>query len=279
VNDEAELARKHYKANEQQEKLVQSVKALLEKMGDGPISNEQLAGLDQFHAGGLEMTARFLELLDLEQSSKVLDAGSGLGGPSRFAADKYGCEVVGVDLVDSFVEVAQLLAQRVSIAGSVSYQVGNLMALDFKDAQFDVVYSQHVVMNIPNRSQVYSEIQRVLKPGGTFGFYDVLATDGKPSPYFPVPWAEKGDQSFLWAEHETREALEKAGFAIQQWKDVTQVVIEWADQRQSLTANTPDQGPSLKLVLGERMAEMSANFASNLRENKVRIVMATSTRI
>ncbi len=43
---------------------------------------------------------------------KILDAGSGLGGPSRYLADVYGCSVIGLDLTPSFVAVSQLLVER-----------------------------------------------------------------------------------------------------------------------------------------------------------------------
>src|SRR6266568_3505896 len=95
----------------------------------------------------------------------------------RNLAETRGCHVTGVDLAPSFVAVAKLLAERTGMAGLVSYQVGDLLALPFADARFDVVFTQHVVMNIPDRDQVYREIARVLKPGGRFGFYDVLAAD------------------------------------------------------------------------------------------------------
>ncbi|WP_397453136.1 class I SAM-dependent methyltransferase [Pseudomonas sp. NA-150] len=278
MSDTSEVARKHYEGNAAGVDLVARVVQLLEKLGEGRITSEQLAGLDQFHSGGLKTTADFIELLGLKPGMRVLDAGSGLGGPSRYTAEKYGCHVTGVDLTESFVEVATLLAERTEMSQRVDYQVGNLLALGLPNEQFDVVYTQHVVMNILNRAQVYEEIRRVLKPGGTFGFFDVLAVDGKPAPLYPVPWAENNDSSVLLTEAETRALLSDAGLAVDIWKDVTQEIIEWFDRFQLPAVQSGNQGPTLKMVMGDRFGLMAENFARNLREHKVCLVMAVSTR-
>jgi sarcosine/dimethylglycine N-methyltransferase len=279
VNDKSDVIRKHYEGDAQEADLVTRVKHLLEQIGEGPITSEALAGIDQFHSGGLKTTADFVKLLDLKSPMKVLDAGSGLGGPSRYIAQNVGCRVTGVDLTESFVDVATLLADRTGLSDLVDYHVGNLLGLDLADEQFDVAYTQHVVMNIRDRQQVYSEIHRVLKPGGKFGFFDVLAADGEAAPLYPVPWAETPDSSVLLTDAETRFALEKSGFVIEVWKDVTQEIIDWFDSVQLPAVQAASQGaPTLKLVMGVRFGLMAENFARNLRENKVRLVMAVSAR-
>jgi len=55
------------------------------------------------------------QMAAIERGSAILDAGSGLGGPSRYLAGTYGCRVIGVDLSPSFVAVAQLLAQKAGL--------------------------------------------------------------------------------------------------------------------------------------------------------------------
>lgn len=276
VTDKSEVARRHYEGDAEQQNLVTRVERLLEELGEGPISGDKLAGIDQFHSGGLKTTADFIELLGLTSDLKVLDAGSGLGGPSRYTAEKYGCRVTGVDLTESFVTVAKLLAERTGMSELLDYRVGNLLALDLEDGCFDVVYTQHVVMNIANRARVYEEVRRVLKPSGKFGFFDVLAADGSPEPTYPVPWAETIDDSVLLTEEQTRTVLEAAGLKVEVWRDVTQELIEWFDRFQLPAVQAADQGPTLKLVMGNRFGTMAENFARNLRENKVRLVMAVT---
>ena len=139
--------RQHYEpASARGDWVAQVVQALDEL--DGPITSAQLAGFDQFHTRGLAATVELGELLDVHRGSEVLDAGSGLGGPSRFLAETYGCRVTGVDLVPAYVEVATLLARRSGMADMARYQVGDLTMLPFPSQHFDAAFTQHVVMNI-----------------------------------------------------------------------------------------------------------------------------------
>jgi sarcosine/dimethylglycine N-methyltransferase len=163
---------------------------------------------------GIAATEQLARIAGIERGATILDAGSGLGGPSRYLAGTYGCRVIGVDLSPSFVAVAQLLAQRTGLNNLVSYQIGDLLALPFPDSSFDVVWTQHVVMNIPDRERVYREFRRMLRPGGKLGFYDVLATDASLELHFPVPWAENSETSFLFTQDETSSVLATAGFTI-----------------------------------------------------------------
>lgn len=274
----SEEARKHYQGNLDGQDLVTKVQSFLDQLGKGPISSERLAGIDQFHSGGLKTTADFIELLDLQPGMSVLDAGSGLGGPSRYVVEKHGCAVTGIDLTESFVAVARLLAERMGVAHSVRYEVGNLLALPLENERFDVAYTQHVLMNIRDRSQVYGEIHRVLKPGGKFAFFDVLAVDGNPEPTYPLPWSESAENSVLLTEAQTRAAMGAAGLEIDIWKDVTKEIIEWFDLFQLPAMQNGNQTPTLKLVMGDRFEQMAQNFVKNLRRDQVRLVMATSTK-
>jgi len=269
MRDLSKLTKQHYEKNEASGSLLSKVTTILNSLPEGAVDASQLAGLDQFHAMGLEATKQLAQIAGIASSTAVLDAGSGLGGPSRYVASTYGCRVVGVDLSPSFVAAAQLLAERTGLNALVSYQDGNLLALPFPDSSFDVVWTQHVVMNISDRDGVYREFRRVLRPGGKLAFFDVLATDARPELHFPVPWAESSETSFLFTQDETRSVLAETGFTIITWNDVTNDVVNWFGQQRP-----PAQGFSLGVVMGPRFGEMSTNFARNIREGGVRFVMA-----
>ncbi len=241
VNAPSDAARQHCEG-EAAEALQSRVAQALAALGPGPVTAAQLAGLDQFHVGGLAATAELAELAGIRRGSDVLDAGSGLGGPSRYLAGAYGCSVVGLDLAPSFVAVAGLLAERAGLGGRVAYRVGDLLALPFADASFDIVWTQHAVINIRDRDQAYREFRRVLRPGGRLAFHDVLAEDGQPAPHFPVPWAESAEASTLLTEAETTEALLRAGFKPGVWKDVTAAAVAGFGQQR------PPPSPGLSLA-------------------------------
>lgn len=230
----------------------------------------ELGNFDQFHAGGLAATVELAKRAGITRDMRVLDAGSGLGGPSRYLAETIGGRIIGVDLTPSYVAIATLLAERAGLAENVRYQVGSILELPFADGAFDVVWSQHVVMNIDDRARLYRELRRVVKMGGTFAFYDPYIASADAVPRYPLPWAETPATSTLLTREATVAALEAAGLRVLAFDDVTQIGVEWLARQQQ--QQQPGQA-TLGMVVGERMREMVANFARNLSEGRLRLVM------
>ena len=106
----ATKVRDHYQAGVPDESvLLNRVTEMVDNLGGGLKRSADLAGLDQFHVGGLAATAQFARRIGIEKDCRVLDAGCGLGGPARYLAETFGCHVTGVDLTPSYVAVTDLL--------------------------------------------------------------------------------------------------------------------------------------------------------------------------
>lgn len=275
MSDRNDDIRRHYQAAiGDSDALLAKIGRMIDGLGEGAVTAERLSGLDQFHFGGLAATATLAKRAGVAPGMRVLDAGSGLGGPSRYLAETYGCDVTGVDLAPVYVAIADLLAQRAGLAAKVRYLVGDLADTPFPDASFAMVWTQHVVMNIRDRDGVYREFRRVLRPGGTLAFYDVVAVAGAATPHYPVPWAATPEASALLDESETRAALDAAGFAVTQWEDVTDEAFAWMAQQRQAAPLAVDGGA----VVGQRMVEMVGNFVRNLKEGRTRLVMGIAAR-
>jgi ubiquinone/menaquinone biosynthesis C-methylase UbiE len=171
---------------------------------------EDLAPVDEFHIRGRQATLELARTVGLDTTKQVLDVGSGVGGPSRCIAREFGCRVIGIDLTDEYCRVAMMLAERVALSHLVSYRQGDALNLPFPDETFDVAWTQHVAMNIPDKATMYREVHRVLKPGGVMAIYDILAGPAGQV-LFPVPWARLPETSFLVTPDQLRQLLEESG--------------------------------------------------------------------
>ena len=275
MNELSEITRIHYEAAiSDREKLLADISKVVDSLGQ-PITSAKLARLDQFHFGGLMATADVPKRAGINADMTVLDAGSGLGGPGRFLAETFGCTVKGIDLSPDYVAISELLTERAGLRSKFSSEAGDLTALPDADAFFDMVWTQHVVMNIRNRFGVYSELRRVLKPKGRFVFYDMLAADGHPPLHYPVPWAAVEKNSMLLTESETRDVLKACGFNIINMVDYKEQGMIWAQAQQQAA---PPDAPNPFLIVGERMREMAKNIGRNLMEGRTRVMMGLCER-
>lgn len=271
MTDTVDIARAHYNATGVTAKIRDALAKIAPE--DQRLTVGELAAMDQFHTRGMLATKDLAAMTPIGPITRVLDVGSGVGGPARFLAATFGCHVTGVDLSENFVDAANYLTERCAMENSVSFQVGNALDLPFEAASFDLVFLQHVAMNIEDRAGLYAEIARVLTPGGRLATYDVTLKAGDV--HYPNPWARNASASFLLTEDETRAALIAAGLDPIAWRDDSEVALGWFA---TLTAGGPPAGPTLAVVLGPDFPTLTGNLGRNLKEGRIGILSAMAER-
>jgi SAM-dependent methyltransferase len=261
--------------------LTERLDAALEAAGlaDRQLSPADLAPLDQFHTRGMAATVELADAAGIGRGMKVIDIGSGLGGPSRYLAATFGCRVQGVDLSPSFVEAATYLGERAGLGDKVAYDCADALALPYDDGAFDLAWTQHVAMNIADRARLYAEVHRVLCPGGRFAIYDVVAGANGPL-LFPVPWSRGPETSFLVTPASMRATLEAQGFRVSVWADRTEAGIAWFEAQQKARETAPASLPPLGIhvAMGAEFPAMAANLGRNLREGRAGLIQAVLER-
>lgn len=180
---------------------------------------------------------RFISWLRLEPGQEVIEVASGSGGPARYLAEVTNCRVVGLDANESGVETATNSLAGTSVQDRVRFQLGDATTrLPFPDDTFAGLLCIDSMNHFANRSEVFREWRRVLRPGHRAVFTDPVLITG------PVTNDELALRSlvglFLFVPPGVNEQMiEGAGFELVQQEDVSDnaalVSKRWHDARQS----------------------------------------------
>ncbi len=262
-----------------QQDLETTILGALAAAGKDPdaLRSEDLTAIDEFHVRGRKATCELARDIGLEKGMRVLDLGSGLGGASRYLAREFGCCVTGLDLSDEYCRVAASLTRRLGLDLEVSFWQGNAVETPFEDGSFDIVWTQHAAMNIPDKSRLYREIWRVLRPGGKLAINDILAGPGGEV-LFPVPWARDPSISFLLTSQELLDTLLEIGFEIVIWRNTTDSGRSWFRQMQERMRKDGPPSVGLQLLLGPEFRKMAHNQFINFEEDRIVLIEAVVRR-
>lgn len=226
------------------------------------LTADDLAAVDEFHIGGRSATAALFERLDIGPGAFALDVGCGLGGTPRFASELTGCRVAGIDLTDAFVEAGNTLSDWVGLSDRVRLHTGSALAMPFDDSGFDAAWMLHVGMNIADKAALAAEVARVLRPGATFGVYDIMRT-GDGDLDFPVPWASSPDDSALAPPDTYATALEGAGFVINEIRDRRDFALDFFERLRATTEKAGGPPPlGLHITMGPAAGQKYGNMVN-----------------
>jgi ubiquinone/menaquinone biosynthesis C-methylase UbiE len=260
-------------------KILNSILRALREMGKdiARLAPSDLAPVDEFHIRGREATVELANRASLKPGLRVLDVGSGLGGSVRYLVSEHQCRVTGIDLTREYVDAANALADLVGLKGSVEFRQSSALDMPFEDGSFDVVWTEHIQMNIADKRAFYTEIARVLTPRGRLVFHDIFQGEGG-QPHYPVPWAEDSSISFLATPAAVRTILGEVGFKILDWEDKSQHSLEWFV---SVVEKMKLSGPlplGLHLLMGNTEKAKFENIIRNLQEWRIVVFQAVAEK-
>jgi arsenite methyltransferase len=167
------------------------------------------------HMGGQETTRQLLAALHIDAGAYVLEVGCGAGATTSYLAQEYGCRIVGVDVRESMIVLAQERIEREGVQGQAEFRVASVLDLPFADDQFDAVICESVATFVRDKARVARELSRVVRPGSYVGLNEEVWLR-KPPPaemvdYIRRTWEIEGEMPTTegWVT-----LLEEAGLSV-----------------------------------------------------------------
>jgi len=142
------------------------------------------------HIGGIQATETIIELCHIGEGKYILDVGCGVGLTPCFIARRYGCNVVGVDIMQGMVDRSTERAKREGVMDKVTFRVADAQALPFEDSLFDAVITESVTAFPDDKQRAVKEYARVTKPGGYVGLNESTWLKVPPPPEL-IAWASQ----------------------------------------------------------------------------------------
>jgi len=161
----------------------------------------------------------------IKKGDTVIDLGSGAGNDVFIARHETGetGKVIGIDFTPAMIDRARKNAEARGF-NNVEFRQGDIENMPVTSNKADVIVSNCVLNLVPNKHKVFSEIYRVLKPGGHFSISDIVLEGDLPEKWKQVAELYAGCVSGAIQRKEYLSIIEEAGFSnitLQKEKNIT----------------------------------------------------------
>jgi SAM-dependent methyltransferase len=212
---------------------------------------------------------RFASALALGPSSRLLEVGSGSGGPALHLVRSVGCEVVGIDVNEAGVANANRLAREAGFDGRASFvHADATRPLPFESEYFAAALSVDAINHLPDRRRLLADWARVLQPGGRLLFTDPVTVTGPLGADEIAIRASIGYFLFV-PDGEDERVLREVGLRVLEVEDGTENMATVADRWRAARAKHAE---ALREIEGDetfdgqqRFLEVTATLARERR--------------
>jgi len=221
---------------------------------------ENLSDYDHDHFGGVKDTEECFKLLSIDTSSRLLDIGSGLGGPARYIADRSGARVIGIEIQRDRFETAQQFTKVVSLDHLVSFVNEDFSSVRVDREGYTHVISFLSILHMIDKKRVLQKLATALRPGGVVLIEDYYSTI-RLSNDDRITLLQTISCPTLLRRETYIKTLEKFGIRINEVTDMTQLWNECAVERVKEYQNNLI---TLRKQFGSEAALNALNFAQGV---------------
>eukprot|EP00035_Acanthoeca_spectabilis_P020720 m.434320 g.434320 ORF g.434320 m.434320 type:complete len:603 (+) comp17696_c0_seq1:64-1872(+) len=247
--------------------LVTALHRQLKKAGlaSGPANYTDFVPFDQHHYHGTDAVNETVAMAGITAKSRVINVGSGLGGPARYLAGKVGCQVLACELLDDLHQSAKEITERCSLGEKVLHLSGNFLSVGqhLHPNVYDSIVSWLTVLHIERRSKFFQIAYSLLRPGGVFFAADFFQLGKLTSDEWRVLKEDVSCTSLVGSVDEYKAQLEAAGFKIREAKDVT---VDWRQYTSDRVDNFLRDQHSLEAVMGPEIYASLLKFYTAIRD-------------
>ena len=202
----------------------------LGKNDSDPLQVDELTNFDQLHYHGVDALDYAIEKIGINSDMRILEIGSGIGGPARYIANKTGAVITALELQTDQNKVALDLTKRCGLSEKIENVCGDFLSYDFKDKKFDAIVSWLTLYHIPDQTNLLQKCFESLNSKGFFYAEDLFSR--KPFTEDELNQISKEMYGNCLPDLEKyKSQIENAGLNLIDWQDMSDSWTKFTQDR------------------------------------------------